>query len=274
MEKKNAQIIPLFIQLSKNIEHIKYIKKEKDSEHYEIVDFIKNLIPDSIVRLFCYDESTIDGIHSILYHLNDYIKIENNDSNTNLYILFHLVILIRYDKDLINYSYSFDFIRKIFSIMKNEATGKYKKLILSIINIDLINNYEGLEHSDEQNEKEDLKQIENECRSIIINNNIISNELDINTNRERRIDKIYIKIIINIIKGLSEQKKFEEYENILKNQLDLEKINLTKAMHKELNNFLNKTNYINNYIYLIIKIYMMKIKLILIIYYLHKKFNL
>jgi hypothetical protein len=65
-----------------------------------------------------------------------------------------------------------------------------------------------------------------------------------------RFTQIYIKIIIKIIKDLLEQKKFEHYEKILKNQLDLEKINLTKAMHEEeeLNSVLNNTNYINNYI--------------------------
>jgi hypothetical protein len=257
--KKNDIIFLLLPKFSKYIEGIKHIKKENYSEDVssteqkEIVDFINSLTPDSIVRLFSYDEPTIHGIHGILYYLNDYIKIENNDSNSKLPILFHLVLLIRYDKDLINYSFSFDYIRKIYSIMKNETTGEYKILIISIIIIDLIYNYKGF--YDEQNEIEDLKQIENECKKIIINNSIISIELEININSESNtifvrdsIDKIYIKIIIKIIKDLLEQKQFEHYEKILKNQLDLEKINLTKAMHEELNSFLNNTNYINNYI--------------------------
>ena len=70
-------------KFSKYIEGIKHIKKENYSEDVssteqkEIVDFINSLTPDSIVRLFSYDEPTIHGIHDILYYLNDYIKIES-----------------------------------------------------------------------------------------------------------------------------------------------------------------------------------------------------
>ena len=215
----------------------------------------------SLLSVFCFDkikqklESETDFIkfiyfnrnwfHSILYEKDELIKIEFEEQKMNLYYNFYLNLLIKENPDIVNYTYSFDFIKTINLELK-KTPQKYKLIILSKIFIDLIDNYR---ESDEYNEHADsfvLEGIEKENRQIIENNIKVFKEIDLNLNEDniqiKKIDEIYAEIINALIRS----KKVEDFEyayNVFE-QLDLKNINLTKNIFDEI---MNKQNYIKDY---------------------------
>ena len=191
-------------------------------------------------------------INQILYNNDFNINIEINENNRNLYYYFYLYLLINDNINIINYTFSIEYIKDIHNYQKNieDYNNELKKIMLAKIIIDLINNYKGLDDFYEKKDVENiLNNIENENKNIIKYNIVKLKELkldyDENYLMEEKIDKIYIEII----KALFNNKKFEDYEytfNIL-NQLDLESINIANIMKDELSNILNE-DYIKQYI--------------------------
>ena len=154
-------------------------------------------------------------------------------------------LLIRENENVINYSYSIDFIKKINNKSKiNE--DKYYKIIISKIIIELIKNYKGL-YEYEYN-KEEIERIENENKKIINDNIHIFNELGIDWKFEDmeliKVDEIYANIIIALII----KSKFEEYQNIYSiiKQLNLESIDITNIIYDKINNILESNEIIKN----------------------------
>ena len=189
-----------------------------------------------------------DIIHKQLYEKEEMINLNFNDKKEeNLSYYFYISLLIKDKEEIINYSYTFEYIKEIFNQAKNDNDNdKYSKLIISKIILELINNYKQLDEDEYNNEE--LEQIENKCNKIISGNIIIFNELNINWNYEdltkKKIDEIYSEIIIALIKN----NIFENYEytyNIIK-QLDLESIDITNKMYEQILNILDNNKDIKN----------------------------
>ena len=191
-------------------------------------------------------------IHNILFEEEEVIKIKINENNRNLSYYFYLSLLINDNKDIINYSYSIDFINDIIDNYQNnlEDNLKFKKLIISKILLQIIDNYKNTNNYNEKDENY-LKDIEKKNEEIINNNINYLKEINESINekyiKQENIDIIYIDIIISLLK----QNKFKDYEYIsnIFNQLELEKIIITEKMIDKLSSVLDiKNSYINEYI--------------------------
>ena len=183
-------------------------------------------------------------IHDILYNEEELINIEFNDTKKELAYNFYLNLLIKEDDTINNYSYSFEYIKKLNDIRKN-LSEKYKSIFYAKCILDLINIYKGLEIFDKENKEEELNKIQ-EDNSIVIkdNINIFSNnniKLKINENvfKLKKIDAIFSDIINSLINDKSEN--FDFMFNII-NQLELESINITQTIFETIRKILNKEN--------------------------------
>ena len=100
----------------------------------------------NISKLLYFNKSSI---HSLLYKKNRIMKLNNNINEVNLPFLFYLSLIIRDNPYIINYSYSLGYIIRINELIKNE-NKIYKKLILSKIVIELIDNYKALNYNEDK----------------------------------------------------------------------------------------------------------------------------
>ena len=213
-----------------NLPNINYTKKIEDEIiKYENLEKYFDKDNLKIIKFIYYNK---DCIHDILYEKEEDIKLINVIEKDYLSYYFYLCLLIRDRNDIHNYKYDFKYIGKIIDIYK-KINGKYIKLIFSKIILELINNY---------NQFDDIEEIDSNEYNQIIKNNINNfNEFDLNLNEDNfindNIDKVYIDIIIDLIKN----KKFEENEYILK-ELEIEKINMTKNMIDKIKNNENLFN--------------------------------
>ena len=137
------------------------------------------------------------NLYQALYDLNKIIRLNYDDKNEeNLPFYFYLSLFIRDNENIINYSYSIDYIKNINNKSKI-INDKYYKIMMSKIVIDLIKNYKGL-YEYEYN-KEEIEIIKNENKKIINDNILIFNELGIDWKYEDmeliKIDEIYANII-------------------------------------------------------------------------------
>ena len=192
--------------------------------------------------------SSRDKIDEILRNQEKDIFLKYNLTNKIIPYFFHMCLLIGFNTVFMNYSYDIndcikninDYLDKIKKESKNDIEYKYKSLILSKFIIDLINNCE------EKND-EIIKNIKEDNISTILNINGID-KLNLNKNNieKIKIDQLYSFIICFLIK----ENKFIDYEyssNIL-NQLNIESINITETIEKELFKVLNeKELYIRQY---------------------------
>ena len=169
-------------------------------------------------------------IHKILYDYEETIKLNNDIVKNDISNYFYLLLLIGDNTTIINYEYSIDFIININDQLKKENKN-IKKLILSKIIIELINNYKG---SDVYNENEDelLNEIVNNSLENINNNSkeFIKMELNSKVIKSQKIDEIYC----NIINALINTNINYEYTYEIIKELDLENIFITKAMFDQL----------------------------------------
>ena len=65
-------------------------------------------------------------IHKILYDKQELILLNSNKSKNNLPYYFYLSLLIKDNPDIVNYSYSFEFIKEIYSNINNDNNDKNK----------------------------------------------------------------------------------------------------------------------------------------------------
>ena len=229
------------------------------SNYNDILEILKFKSLEGIKNIYFYREN----IDNILYDEEKSIIIEchdnnnNNDNNINLSYIFYLSLLIDENRNVINYLYSFDYIRNIYNDnINNNANNKYKLIMIFKIIIQLINNYRNTDLYDEEREEKELNEkelneIEEESkRKIKENIKHINSKIDVkNEIIKKKIDQIYIDIIKSlIIDGKLEQYKF--IENIIK-QLEFDNINITKLMFEEISKILNSNeNNIKEYIIL------------------------
>ena len=218
--------------------------------NYEEIKEILNMKDKNIIKYLYFNRYNIT---KILYNNEENIFVDFVGIKKNISFYFYLDLLIRENQNIVEYTYSIDFIKEIHNLQKNNNDKIYQKIILSKLIIELIKNYKGFEIYDGKEEEVILNDIEKENEVIIDKNIKIFNEKGLNLAKEdiisinsKKLDEIYIKIIIELIK----QKKFEDFEYINKiiNELDLENINITKIMFDELSKFLYfNEKYINDY---------------------------
>ena len=190
MKSKNKEII--FHKYSDIENHIKLFREKNEGVLFK--------------HLSLYKENLLD----ILYNEEKIITIEYEDCKQNLSELFYLDRLINAKKSYVNISYSFDFIQKINNdnIKSNEPL---RKIIISKIILNLLNNFKGLDIYNEKYESE----IENlEIDNILLieyNFFILKNEIQleygVKSVIEMEVDYLYIEIIYILLYN----KKFEDY---------------------------------------------------------------
>ena len=186
-------------------------------------------------------------MHPLLYEFDNIIKINSIKKIDNISYYYYLSLLITKSPNIIYYYYSIQFIIKIneYNINNN---NNIKKIIISKIILDLIKYYRGIEEFG--NNLNEIKKIEESNLQVMEKENNINILKELNLSikeiKSETVDKIYLKIIIHLIKN-----KFEDYkyiENILK-QLDIESINITQIMFNEIKALLdNKESDINKYL--------------------------
>ena len=213
------------------------------NKYEEIESFCKNN-EGKILNLFYFYRN---NIQEILYNSDNIINIEELEINSKLSELFYLSLLL-WNSNLVNFSYSFDFISKMDS--KNQSNKNYlKKIILSKIIIILIDYTKALDYYyQNQNELEKIRKSNIE----IIENNLelfkkeFKLKYDVKSFINKKIDDIYMEIIVSLFK----KNKFDNkdyYENIFK-QLDLESIDITQTIFDGLSKELDieKNKYLEN----------------------------
>ena len=250
MTKKNKNIfLKEKFKLSLCIQ-AKILLYENNSYKEIISDLISNMPEiDQIINLenldvirFIY--SSRKKIEFILYNNEEIIFIHPKLLNKKFSNYFYLSLLIGDNANMINYCYKIDLIKEI-NKYKNENNNNYllRKILISKIGIELINNYKEFENYDEKEENY-LEKIKFENEIFIKNKIDLFKTINLNYKENdienKKIDEIYIDIIIGLIKN----NKFEDIQNviIMFNQLDLININLTNLMLTELISFLDSDN--------------------------------
>jgi hypothetical protein len=216
------------IQLISNYQDILAFNEKKD---INAEDYIKFLYFNRI------------KIEKIIYDKDEFIEINPNNIIKDLSYYFYLDLLISHNSDMVNYIYSIDLINIINkqqeSIDKKEI---FKKILFAKIIIELIINYKGIEKIyNEDKDNKILERIEKENKEIIKDTVNIFSNLNLNWTLDsimtKNIDQIYIEIIISLIKNDLLNEKIFKIDII--NQLNLEKIEITKTMIDELSKALN-----------------------------------
>ena len=212
------------------------------SNYEDIMEITKANIDKNNIKQFLYFNK--NKIHNILFDA-DQMYIINENESINYSELFYLSLLITDNPEIINYTYSIKYIKLINNTyIKNDNIKKYQKIMVSKILLTLIMNFKDSYESNEDTYLNEIKQIEDENINIIKKNLNIFNKINLyysyNDFRVKKIDCIYTEIIIALIK----EDAFINYQfclNIIQ-QLELDKINITKTMFDGLSKALNKGN--------------------------------
>ena len=211
---------------------------------YSEITQVLNYFDDRETIKFCFRNNK--KINEILYEKEEFILI--NKIDFRLSFIFFLDFLIKDKLYLIDYTYEPKLINELYHLNFKNNKERIKKLIVSKVIIDLINNAKGFDSIDNNTEKS-FTEI-NDLNFEIIKSNInILKEYKLNFSLEefinKKIDKIYIELIINLIKD----KIVENYEKAsrIMIQLDLENIEITKTMLDELNELLKSKEKKANY---------------------------
>lgn len=194
------------------------IKKLTDKEKDDLINF-KIEIP----KMFYFLLLNKSEIHQYLYDSDKNINIDTKVLGNNFHNYFYLVKLIEDENEIINYEYDLEIIDNL-NIQKSK--GDFYDVLITKIKKVLIDT------CDKSND-EIKNQINNEINSTKIKG------IKFNDN----IDEIYINlVIIYLLKSGKIEEKNEEEELFVKNfieQLDLENIEMTKTMYKELVEYFN-----------------------------------
>ena len=206
--------------------------------------------PKDLINILNNSIEKKDNIPRFLYHyknhlnnlFGDYNIVFENNSNEKrkeLSYFFYSILLIEYNNKIVNNSFLYKLIN-ISELEKNNDTP-LKNIIILIIYLQLINNFGG-DEKDKERALNILKNNINNCKDFKL-------ILDINNIQNKKIDKIYIEIINELIIS----NKFHDLKYIydIMKELDLENIHITKLMFDELYKVLNsEKNYIKDYIIL------------------------
>ena len=165
LEKKEK--IPLKIIIYDNIilNELSQINDLKLFSNFsDITKFLNMDIKNEIFFLYLNRKN----INEILYDEEDFVNIKISKDNINLKYYFFLSLLITENKDTINYKYTYEFINNANNYQKNADENKiYKKLMIAKIILELIDNYNNYNVSDNEEEERTLNIIKNENENII-----------------------------------------------------------------------------------------------------------
>ena len=217
------------------------------SKYSQIVPIMK--LKTQKILSFIY--SNRNDIHNILYENDQIIKLDSKSAECGLPYLFYVLLLIKYQSDLVNYMYEIDFIEKVNNIRK-ETKNSLTNFILAIIIIELVNNYKSTELYDEYNEQENeiLNQICEENQNIKFKVTDELKRMNLKISQDCIEDNMISEIYIDIIESLIENKKLDDFDfcsNIL-NQMGLNEIELTENIYNKLKEiFDNNEEYTNEY---------------------------
>ena len=217
------------------------------SDFSEIEDIMKIDKPQKM-KFFYFNRNLIN---KLLYNKDKVIEINSSLMQNKISDYFYLSLLIEYKNNTINFTYTYNFIKKLNDEINSSNNGALKEVIMSKFILELINNYKGINefyanYNKIKNELNDLEvlnreRIENSIKKIKYI------ELKPKDIINKKVDQIYIRIIIDLIKT----NKIDDYENIFNiiMQLDLENIHITKSMFEELVSILkSENNYMKKYI--------------------------
>ena len=208
---------------------------------------VENLFKLKVSRKYEYSYLNKQNIHRILYETENYIKIQSNVPEKNLVNLFYLILLIKYQPFVVNYIYEFNFIQNINNFRK-ESQNFLTIFILSMIIMELIKNYKSCDEFYDESCENQLEAIYEENK--IIRNDYLANNDNFDLKNQEiesnNLEEIYSKIIISLIRK-ERIKNYEYTKNILV-QLNIDEINITENMFKELLIVFNSNeNFIKNY---------------------------
>ena len=221
-------------------------------EYKEMIDYLANLNQKN-KNIFLHIYQNKENIHEILYNSEEIIDINSFKINNTINELFYLNLLIVDNPEVVNYSYSIEFIKNLKEmVIKSDDKNAILKIAYIKFIIDLIKNYEGLDAYNEKNDKPIFNELTNEITNEMMRikkDNLIVFDKNFNMDDilDKKIDEFYITIISSLIKS----KKFDDYDyiNNIMNQLCLEKIYLTQFMKEELIKCIDvKNDYIKEYI--------------------------
>ena len=209
-----ANNIPLINFEGKNKNYITNILINYD----EMKKIIKN--PINIFKIW-----NIIDIGKILYEKYEVIYI--NDIIIDFPINFYLTLLIQNDRDKINFSYSFQYLKKNIEQILSNSNKEYYILIMSKIFLILLDNYTNDCYNPSYRE-ETCKDMEHKIK-VILNNNVIYHNFEF---KHQNIEEIYSKII----KELIIKNKFEKYEETIEivEQIALKNIDITKNIFDDI----------------------------------------
>ena len=178
---------------------------------------------------FIYFSKT--NIKNILYDCEKEIILDSDKIENSLDKIFYLSLLVKENEEIINYKYSIDYIKQLDKSNENNSLP-LRKIIFSKIILDLIDYFIGFEEYNESIESS-IDEIKNKNIDIIKNNNNILKEFNLEFKDfiNKSIDEIYSDII-KILLGES-----KDYNVI--NQLNLEKIDITNFIFKEISKMLS-----------------------------------
>ena len=213
-------------------------------------DEIKKIMENASDGIFLFLYSNQHKIFDILYESDAVIDLNDlKDKITELSDLYFLDLLL-IDKDIIYFIYPFEFITNINKVQKN-CDKVYRKIFLSKIMIDIINNFNNNSDNElNEEQKKEIQIIEEENQNIIKKNfnsfKEISKLEDVDSFNEKNIDEIYADIICNLIYGnfLTNDPKI----NDILEQLDIKNIEITRPILNKLDEIFKSSNkFINKF---------------------------
>ena len=214
------------------------------------LEYILNIIKNDIFKYYYFYKENNPNIR---YNKEKMILVHKELIKNDLSNYFYLLLLFEDEQNIVIYQYSLfiEVIRNIIKEFENKNNNIFAIIITSKLILALIKKIKEMQEYDEEKDGEELKKIENNNLTKIKDFIQCLNKLDIcldeNTIINDRIDKIYIDIINNLIKA----KNFENYDECkgIMEQIEIEKINITKNMYDELLRTLNlNDDYITKYL--------------------------
>jgi hypothetical protein len=210
------------------------------TKYSEIEELINSKNPRKYEYLYHYKTA----IHNILYDKEKIIKIPSNIKEIKFANLFYLILLIKDNPCITNYIYNFEFINNVNNYRKNNNNNIFISFILSMIIIELIENYKNAQDFYDDNYEDILDEIINENQKEVKNNYIDFNKNNFGLEQKEvklnSLEEIYSKIVISLIS----KEKLEDYEfsNNILNQLVFDKINITEKIFQNLFLIFNNNN--------------------------------
>ena len=206
--------------------------------NYSDIENILEKKDNQITKYLYFNRSTVS---KILYKSNNNIHFKYDEENITLSFYFYLILLIKDNHDILNYTFELKYIERMNEIQNNNVYI-YNKIIMAKMLMELAKEYKEINdyYCGDENEKK-LNNIIKNHESFIINNIEIFQYIDLIFNNKKflelNIDDIYIEIINKVLIGFKNQK----YNDItpLMEQLDMENINLNKRMFDEISKTLN-----------------------------------